>query len=163
MNRAIMDTFNFDEMRLELSEMRLLKVDNIDVLKSRSRLFERTLANYSANDSSINIDYHVDYFIKELHFFKIADVYMCNQLFVKDLANSLTTIEDFRARYPLTFLIVVLNFYECKVLLQELVNLMAQTKWRYLNGILQYLIDCSENSDSIRCFVGVVKSIIETQ
>ena len=54
--------FTFDDMHSELSELMLIQVQNIDVLKSRSQLFRNILCEHDNTDNSwINVEYHVNY------------------------------------------------------------------------------------------------------
>ena len=86
--------FTFDDMHSELSELMLIQVQNIDVLKSRSQLFRNILCKHDNTDNSlINVDYHVNYFINELPaFVERTTIVECNRLLVKDLGDKTKTV-----------------------------------------------------------------------
>ena len=148
--------FRFDEMYSELSEMVLIRVPNIDVLKSRSKLFKTVLCLYDNTDnSSINVDLYIDYFKNELPAFIKNDPTLieCNRNLVKDIGNNLKTIHDFKSAYPLSFLIVAFHYYVCKDLESELVQLIATTPGRHLSKIMDHLFVVCDYSESVRLFV----------
>ena len=148
-------TFMFDDMHSELSELMLIQVQNIDVLKSRSQLFRNILCKHDNTDNSlINVDYHVNYFINELSPFRRDTTAYINRLIIKDLGDNTKTVNDFRYDYPLSQLIVSFNYYGCDQFQEELVNsIAAETPERYLNSIMEFLIKLSDKSDSIKTFV----------
>ena len=80
--------FRIDDMDSELSEIMLIQVENIDMLKSRSQLFRNILSDYDVN-SSINVDCHVNNYINELPTFtgnkwsEKATLFECNRHFVE--------------------------------------------------------------------------------
>jgi hypothetical protein len=151
--------FRFDDMDSELSEIMLIQVENIDMLKSRSQLFRNILIDYDVN-SSINVDWHVNNYFNELPTFTgnkwsdKATIFECNRMFVKELGrNNFKSVRDFRSGYPLSFLIVVFNYYGCKDLASDLDELIATTPGRHLSQIMDHLLVVCEYSKSVRQFV----------
>ena len=148
-------------MLSELSEIMLIQVENIDLLKSRSQLFRNILSDYEVN-SSINVDWHVNYFMNEYPTFtgnkwsKKARLIECNRYLVKDLGNNLKTVFDFQKSYALSFTIVAFDYYGCDELQEELVHLIAQTPIKYF---MNHLFELSAESNSIRLFVEKVNLI----
>ena len=138
-----------------------IQVQNIDLLKSRSQLFRNILIDYDVN-SSINVDWHINYFINELPTFiqRATTLIEINRNLVKDLGNKSETVSKFRNEYPLSFLIVTLNYYECGELQEELVHLITLTPERYLTSIMEYLIELSVCSDSIKKFLEKVCFVV---
>ena len=131
-------------------------VQDIDLLKSRSRLFRNCLHEHDiAEDTWINADYHVDYVKNELPvIFKRTSIANCNRLLIKDLGDCTKTVYDFKHGYALSHLIVSFNYYGCDQLQEQLVNFIAtETPERPLKSIMKYLVELSENSDSIKTFV----------
>ena len=147
--------FTFDDMHSELSELMLIQVQNIDVLKSRSQLFRNILCKHDNTDNSlINVDYHVNYFINELPaFVERTTIVECNRLLVKDLGDKTKMFNHFKNNYALRFLIVTFHYYGCDNLQKWLIHLIEETPERCLTKIMKLLIKSSENSDSIKTFV----------
>ena len=138
-----------------------IHVQNIDVLKSRSRLFRKILCGRDNIDNSlVNVDKHINIFINELPTFiqRATTLIEINRNLVKDLGNKSETVSNFINEYPLSFLIVKLNYYECDELQEELVHSIAETPERCVTKIMKYLIELSANSNSIRMFVEKVNS-----
>ena len=130
-----------------------IRVENFDLLKSRSRLFRNSLAG----DTYINADYHVNFFINELSPFCRDYTTYINRLIIKDLGglfdgDNARTVCDFVRGYPLTHLIVLLNYYGCDFLLEQLVHVIAETP-ESVTKVLEELTEFSKNSESIKTFV----------
>ena len=118
--------FCFEEMESELSDMLLISLPNIDVLKSRSILLHAVLESYdnTTENPSLNVDWHVTQFCKELPHFSISNLSNMNIDFVRHLGNEKTTITDFVNYYSLDALIVMINYYKCLVLDIQLIQLV---------------------------------------
>ena len=148
-------TFCFEHMESELSDMLLMSLPNIDVLKSRSRLLHTILDGYdnTTENPLINIDWHVRQFYKELPHFSISNLINMNKDFIRQLGNRETTISDFVYCYSFDALIVMINYYQCSVLEIQLILLVKDDY-----DILFSTIDHSKwtelmiNSKSIRDF-----------
>ena len=152
--------FSFEDMKSELSEMQLISVPNIDVLKSRSRLLYTVLDGFDITTENplINADYHVKNFKNELpSYMSITAIARCNRELLKYLGDSKKKIYDFKNNYHLSFLIVTFHYYGCDDLQEQLIDLIAETPDVYLTNIMEALNDLSGNSDSIKTFVKEVK------
>ena len=106
-----------------------------------------------------DVDHQVKYFRNELPAFMTRTaVVECNRLLVKDLGDSTKTIKHLRSSYALSFLIVTFQYYGCDDLLKELIHLIEEAPERCLTQIIEYLIEVSENSESIQSFVRDLKN-----
>ena len=148
---------------MDSEEIMLIQFENIFQLQSKSRLFRKILSWYDDN-SSINVDLHVNNFINELPTFtgnewsKKAILFECNRHFVKELGrDNFQTIFHFLNKFPLSFLIVAFKYYECEYLENDLVHLIADTS-RYHSHFMDQLDEFKE-SNCIRQFVEKVNCI----
>ena len=142
-------------MESELSDMLLISLPNIDVLKSRSRLLHKILDGYdnTTENPLINIDWHVSQFCKELPHFSISNLINMNKDFIRHLGDKKTTISDFVYCYSFDALIVMINYYQCSVLEIQLI-LLVKDDYDILFSTIDHLMwtDLMINSKSIRDF-----------
>ena len=148
----------FNQYYMEFNEE--IKVKNIDVLKSRSRLFRKILCELdNIDDYLINVDCHIDFYMNELPpLVKQSKIIVNNRYLVKDLGDKSKTVYDFKHEYALRFLIVQFDYYGCDELQEGLVHLISETPEKYLPKLMDYLNELSECSDIIKNFVEKVTS-----